>query len=640
MPSSTRTATPGPSNLTQGPKRPISDAEPSPKDPKKSRIESLPDAHTKRDSSRDTKRRRRKKKKAPIVSAGGPRKESTPSRTEERPLSQRASLWARSEIIRFSSAAPEADPSTSAMNAAEVLMQGPSSAQLLKSGESPSRSSNDNPNVEPAGETMPSSPMGKKAVAPPDKPIPKPQCNSLEDTVAQLTQELKSKNDLIASHRTLLNQVQQAVTCQICLDLMYKPYALAPCGHLACYSCLVQWFRAPPPDNRPAPQAIMRKKTCPHCRAVVRDRPIEVWAVKGIAQSVGKSGLAPIQIPAHIDPPESMNANPDPWKDIFPHEGGPGRRRFPWFFPDAHINDDDDIPIANIAPRGEDVGMLDLEDGGIYRCLDCMHEIWDGLCTSCGRVYPGHRPDVDDAHEDDEDDAIGWWEEQMGAEEVDMADDPGWMGLEGGDGDDDGDDDNWPGHFGAPWRHRMHMFGGPFGFVGTVHLGVDEDEDDEEEGEGDDLHVSDGERERSRDRDDDDDDDEGDYESSFIDDEDEAAIAVIEDGPPRIYEISDDGEGEDYLMNRHYSIGDTDEDEDDHGDGEYHLPEPRQAEFTRLAMPIWSDDEDALDSEVAPMRTGRPGSGRGGGGSGGGRLRRGRGIIESDDSEVEFLSGE
>ncbi|KIJ16328.1 hypothetical protein PAXINDRAFT_180232 [Paxillus involutus ATCC 200175] len=302
------------------------------------------------------------------------------------------------------------------MSSAEVPMQGPSSTLLVKNGESPSRSSNDNPNVEHGGETMLSSPLGKKTVVPLDEPVPKPPCNSLEDTVAQLTQELKFKNDLIASHRTLLNQVQQAVTCQICLDLMYKPYALAPCGHLACYSCLVQWFKAPPPDNRPAPPAIMRKKTCPHCRAVVRERPIEVWAVKGIAQSVGKSGLAPIQIPTHIDPPESVNANPDPWKNIFPNEGGAGRRRFPWFFPGADIDDDDDIPIADIAPRGEDVGMLDLEDGGIYRCLDCMHEIWDGICTSCGRVYPGHRPDVDDGHDDDEDDVIGWWEEQMGAE--------------------------------------------------------------------------------------------------------------------------------------------------------------------------------------------------------------------------------
>ncbi|KIJ05845.1 hypothetical protein PAXINDRAFT_103613, partial [Paxillus involutus ATCC 200175] len=179
MPSSTRTATPGPSNLTQCPKRPISDAEFAPKDPKKPRIEPLPDAHSKRDSSRDTKRRRRRKKKAPIVSAGGARKESTPSRTEERPLSQRAPLSARSEIIRFSSPAPEADPSTSAMSSAEVPMQGPSSTLLVKNGESPSRSSNDNPNVEHGGETMLSSPMSKKTVVPLDEPVPKPPCNSL-----------------------------------------------------------------------------------------------------------------------------------------------------------------------------------------------------------------------------------------------------------------------------------------------------------------------------------------------------------------------------------------------------------------------------------------------------------------------------
>lgn len=38
--------------------------------------------------------------------------------------------------------------------------------------------------------------------------------------------------------------------------------------------------------------------------------------------------------------------------------------------------------------------MLDMEDGGVYRCLDCMHEIWDGICTACNRVYPGHQVDT------------------------------------------------------------------------------------------------------------------------------------------------------------------------------------------------------------------------------------------------------
>ncbi|KAF8128686.1 hypothetical protein EV363DRAFT_1119448, partial [Boletus edulis] len=240
------------------------------------------------------------------------------------------------------------------------------------------------------------------------RPLP---CPSLEEKIAKLEAELKSKNNSIASHQALLNQVQQAVTCQVCLDLMYKPYALAPCGHLACHSCLVNWFTAPQPDNRPTPPALTRRKTCPHCRAVVHARPVEVWGVKGIAQAAGKSGLLQNQLPVPVAP-ESVDANADPWKDIFPKPGTTSHREFPWFFPDVDV-DDDDIHIADVVPRGEDVGMLDMEDGGIFRCLGCMHEIWDGVCSSCGRVYPGHRPEGD---EDDEGDPVGWLEDQSGAE--------------------------------------------------------------------------------------------------------------------------------------------------------------------------------------------------------------------------------
>jgi hypothetical protein len=58
------------------------------------------------------------------------------------------------------------------------------------------------------------------------------------------------------------------------------------------------------------------------------------------------------------------------------------------------------------------MGWYDMEDGGIYRCVDCYHEIWEGVCTSCNRRYPGHNylddddDDIrfDDSDDDDEDD--------------------------------------------------------------------------------------------------------------------------------------------------------------------------------------------------------------------------------------------
>ena len=434
--------------------------------------------------------------------------------------------------------------------------------------------------------------------------MPAPSSSSLEDKVAQLEAELKSKNNvrnrllfysiisltipfqLIASHQALLHQVQQAITCQVCLDLMYKPYALAPCGHLACHSCLVNWFTAPSPDNRPMPPAIMHKKTCPHCRAVVRERPVEVWGVKGIAQATSKSGLLPNQLPVPVEASESLNANSDPWKDIFPKPGTAGRRGFPWFFPD----DDDGVHIADIAPRGEDVGMLDMEDGGIYRCLDCMHEIWGGVCSSCGRVYPGHRPEGDD--EDDEGDPVGWLEDQMGAEEVDVADDPGWMGLEGGEADDGGDIEDWRPF--EPWRR---MFRGHWGFLGTIHVDEEDEEEDEDDmyGRVDDLGVADDDPGSA---------DEG-YESSFIDDDGDDEGGRIGDvvNGPRIYEIGDDDEDEDYHPNQPLRIVDLVSDEEDEREGVSDVPEHGRARGRRAAIVASSDEaadapEDDMSSPV------------------------------------------
>lgn len=323
----------------------------------------------------------------------------------------------------------------------------------------------------------------------------------------------------------------------------------------------------------------MRRKTCPHCRAVVRERPVEVWGVKSIAHAVGKSGLIPNQLPVPDEAPEGLNANPDPWKDIFPKSGVASQRGFPWFFPNDDSDDDDirvgNVHVGDVAPRGEDVGMLDMEDGGIYRCLDCMHEIWDGICSSCGRVYPGHRPEGD--HEDLDENAMGWLEDQMGAEEVNVADDPGWMGLEDGEADDDGGDiDDWRPF--DPWRHQIHMFRGHWGFLGTIHV----DEDEDESG------------------------DEG-YESSFIDDGDERVGVATFSDEPRFYEIGDN-EDEDYRAHRDPASDDGEEDEG------FNPP----AERRPTSIFASSDEDDEYEDGVMAGR------------------RQRREIVESDASECSF----
>ena len=61
----------------------------------------------------------------------------------------------------------------------------------------------------------------------------------------------------LASHKALLDTMLPSLTCQICLLLMSRPFALAPCGHVHCHSCLVNWFSSEPaaPLGQAAQQA-------------------------------------------------------------------------------------------------------------------------------------------------------------------------------------------------------------------------------------------------------------------------------------------------------------------------------------------------------------------------------------------------
>ncbi|OJT02122.1 hypothetical protein TRAPUB_7417 [Trametes pubescens] len=160
-------------------------------------------------------------------------------------------------------------------------------------------------------------------------------------------------------------------------------------------NCLVNWFKAPPPDV-PAHDVLpvwLRKKTCPHCRTVVKDRPIEIWTIKDMVATLVKSGLAAAPLLPLPPPFEEGAANADPWSGIF----RPANRHYD-IFPDGQ-------PPELMQQL---MGMRDDEDGGIYRCVDCHHEIEDGVCSQCGRVYPGHNP-LDHNPDEFDDDVVGHW---------------------------------------------------------------------------------------------------------------------------------------------------------------------------------------------------------------------------------------
>jgi Zinc finger, C3HC4 type (RING finger) len=184
--------------------------------------------------------------------------------------------------------------------------------------------------------------------------------------------------------------------CQICLDLLHKPFTLSPCGRISCYSCLVKWFTFTVDQGLGESEGVFRKKTCPQCRALVRERPVEAWNVKDMVATLVKSSLVRDFLPlAEVNYNEATSsvfvhseaASHDPWASIFPPV--PSR-----------------LGLLPLEGSPSVLGMFDADDQ-VYRCLDCMHEIWGGSCSQCGRNYGAHNVEAPD------DDASG--EELHGA---------------------------------------------------------------------------------------------------------------------------------------------------------------------------------------------------------------------------------
>jgi len=172
-----------------------------------------------------------------------------------------------------------------------------------------------------------------------------------------------------------------------------------------------------------------------------------------------RSELTDLPAPAaEVDPPPAADNgrdNNDPWRNVFRRVGARnnyGAYMYNHLLPPQPDPNHYGLPQApgGAGPNGgeadrQQMGWFDMEDGGIYRCVDCYHEIWEGVCASCNRRYPGHN-----YLDDDDDDDIRF----------DDSD------------DDDEDDDGYDGHFrGGIGRFMEAIMNDEDGF----------DDDDEEE---------------------------------------------------------------------------------------------------------------------------------------------------------------
>ncbi|KAN0059651.1 E3 ubiquitin ligase [Thecaphora frezii] len=326
----------------------------------------------------------------------------------------------------------------------------------------------------------------------------------LQQQIEFLKKELATKNELITSQRSTISHIYHQCTCTICLELVWRPFILAPCGHTFCVVCLKSWFTKPLEKEGDLPghlndeerqrevqrRTLKRKKTCPACRTELACAPVEIWLVKGMleklessAKVVGASGsgftdeaLTSLEIAKARG--DDLPSGTKLWEDIF---DGRGPRR-----------------------------VLYDEGDGVRRCGECASEIWDGMCSNpaCGMEYS-----------DLSDDEYA----------SDVMPPP----------------DNLYGHYANPTGRRpRNARYDPDDFSRSEDSQFSDSEDDMRSFIEDDIEDERGDRDRSRDRDREDDDDEDDEDEEGEDDD--GFIA----GPRRVYrndgddpiEISDDDE--------------------------------------------------------------------------------------------------
>ncbi|TFK29427.1 hypothetical protein FA15DRAFT_663965 [Coprinopsis marcescibilis] len=461
---STRQATPGPSNSTSLKRAASSDTEePSSvardaKKPKKDKTSGSSPLVTMngstsapRDKEKGQKKRRRKRKKQ-SVSQDTPLRQRTKPKSRSSVPEQTASSHSATTGVQPDATttlgtslppAPGPGPEPDSNDSGSETDPGddePSKKKDKGKGKERPRSRSHTttalPACEPglgrAEEALTSLIIASTSMAPSTSAQAEAQAAEIE----RLTQRLAEHTALLQQHQTQLASVQQSLTCQICLDLLHRPFALSPCGHIACYTCLLRWFTANPareldgPALNPEdivngninPQAVAgragrqrmpfahraalreyltRRKNCPLCRADVRERPVEVYSVKDMVATLVRSQLVDLPVPPDADAPApNVNGNPDPWNNIF-HPIGQRRPLFEdmMFGPPPPLPRRE--PANGEANDQEQMGWYDAEDGGVYRCLDCMHEIFGRHCSSCDREYPGH-PEADDDSEGDE----------------------------------------------------------------------------------------------------------------------------------------------------------------------------------------------------------------------------------------------
>lgn len=174
---------------------------------------------------------------------------------------------------------------------------------------------------------------------------------------------------------TDMDAMRHLITCKMCYRFLYEPYGLN-CGHTYCYSCLAQWM--------------CNSKTCPDCRAKVKEQPTPTFLVREMVRVfVAKDELLPDGETKEEHAKMAKEEAELVAKDRANEDvalGGLFRGRF------------------RKGSRFHPVNAFRDESDNVWRCPACMNEVEDGRCGQCNlRV---HTDGQDDESEDTDTDDL------------------------------------------------------------------------------------------------------------------------------------------------------------------------------------------------------------------------------------------
>lgn len=123
-----------------------------------------------------------------------------------------------------------------------------------------------------------------------------------------------------------LDTVNSELECPICKELLARPLAIYPCGHIFCEDCLLQTFFTPVAGEDPETTPATRDKYCPDCRASIHTPPAPVYLVKNIISlinpDIDKDGSRTNGFGTNLGFGDEVNA--DPWGILFPEDMADG----------------------------------------------------------------------------------------------------------------------------------------------------------------------------------------------------------------------------------------------------------------------------------------------------------------------------